>query len=344
MSEWPTTDTEQGAKRMIEVTGLGRVFVKKGRQAKRAKQSGPTAQDSRVVALDSVNLSVPEGETHGVLGPNGAGKTTLVRILSTMLLPTSGRALVAGHDVTTEADQVRRRIGIVFGGDNGLYTRITARQNLVFWATMYRVDASVVKRRSQELLERVGLADRADEPVEGFSRGMRQRLHLARGLIGDPAVLFLDEPTMGMDPLATRDFRDLVHELKAEGRTILITTHDMSEAEALCDRVSLVDHGSILVTEPTATIGRMLSGHDRIDVTLREDQSPLLSELAGLPQVERVDKLSEPGSVRIHTVSADANPVVLRWLLDAGIDALRTGRPTLEEVYVHLVGNRGLTV
>ncbi|MFI1885943.1 ABC transporter ATP-binding protein [Streptomyces jumonjinensis] len=329
---------------MIEVTGLGRVFVKRGRKAKRVKQGDPTAQDSRIVALGSVSLSVPEGETHGVLGPNGAGKTTLVKILSTMLLPTSGRALVAGHDVATEADQVRRRIGIVFGGDHGLYTRITARQNLAFWATMYRVDARVVKRRSQELLERVGLIDRADEPVEGFSRGMRQRLHLARGLIGDPAVLFLDEPTMGMDPLATRDFRYLVHELKAEGRTILITTHDMSEAEALCDRVSLVDRGTVIVTEPTATIGRMLSGHDRIDVTLREDQAHLLAELVDLPQVERVDKLPEPGSVRIHTTSHDANPVVLRWLLNEGVDALRTGRPTLEEVYVHLVGNRGLVV
>lgn len=329
---------------MIEVTGLGRVFTKRGRKAKRAQQGGSAAPGSRIVALEGVNLSVPEGETHGILGPNGAGKTTLVKILSTMLLPTSGRARVAGHDVATEADRVRRRIGIVFGGDHGLYTRITARQNLAFWATMYRVDAGVVKRRSQELLERVGLTDRADEPVEGFSRGMRQRLHLARGLIGDPAVLFLDEPTMGMDPLATRDFRDLVHELKAEGRTILITTHDMAEAEALCDRVSLIDHGTVLVTESTATIGRMLSGHDRIDITLREDQAHLLAELAGLSGVERVDKLPEPGTARIHTTSADANPVVLRWLLDAGVDALRTGRPTLEEVYVHLVGNRGLTV
>ncbi|KJY36996.1 MULTISPECIES: ABC transporter ATP-binding protein [unclassified Streptomyces] len=322
---------------MIEVKDVRRTFAKKAKR--KDKGAG-----SETVALAGVSLSVAKGETHGILGPNGAGKTTLVKILSTMLLPTSGEARVDGLDVVTQVREVRRRIGIVFGGDHGLYDRISARQNLVFWATMYRVEPDQVKRRAAELLERVGLADRADEPVEGFSRGMRQRLHLARGLIGDPSVLFLDEPTMGMDPIATRDFRQLVNELRAEGRTILITTHDMSEAEILCDRVTLVDRGRILVTEPTATIGQMLGRHDRIDVTLTPEQAAVREALSVLPAVDRIDTLEETGVHRVHVHTAEDVAVVLGWLLDQGVTSVQTGRPSLEEVYVHLVGERGLTV
>src|SRR6266536_4839246 len=158
-------------------------------------------------ALDGVSLSVPRGEVHGLLGPNGAGKTTLVKILSTVLLPTSGRAAICGHDVVEQSRAVRPLIGIVFGGERGLYTRLTARQNLEYWGALYRLPASEVKGRADSLLERVGLTERADQRVEEFSRGMKQRLHLARGLIGDAKVLFLDEPTTGMDPLAAREFR-----------------------------------------------------------------------------------------------------------------------------------------
>src|SRR6266487_781075 len=184
-----------------------------------------------VVALDGVSLSIPAGEVHGLLGPNGAGKTTLVKIRSTVLLPTSGTAQVLGHDVVEETRAVRPLIGIVFGGERGLYTRLTARQNLEYWGALYRLSSATIRQRSAALLERVGLVDRADQRVEEFSRGMKQRLHLARGLMGDAKVLFLDEPTTGMDPLAAREFRTLVGELKGEGRTILLTTHDLVEPE-----------------------------------------------------------------------------------------------------------------
>jgi len=190
-----------------------------------------------VVALAGVSLTIPLGEVHGLLGPNGAGKTTLVKILSTVLLPTGGRALVCGHDVVKETKAVRPLIGIVFGGERGLYTRLSARKNLEYWGALYRLSGAEIRSRSDALLERVGLTERADQRVEEFSRGMKQRLHLARGLMGDARVLFLDEPTTGMDPLAAREFRALIAELKGEGRTILLTTHDMVEAEAVCDRV-----------------------------------------------------------------------------------------------------------
>jgi ABC-2 type transport system ATP-binding protein len=319
---------------MIEVTQLCRTFTKG-----RGRKEGGT-----VTALDGVDFSVRTGETHGILGPNGAGKTTLVKILSTMLLPTSGRAVVAGHDVVSQTNAVRRRIGMVFGGDRGLYDRITARQNLAFWAALYRVDPPKVDARAAELLERVGLSDRADEPVERFSRGMRQRLHLARGLVGDPEVLFLDEPTVGMDPIAVMEFRVLVGELRAEGRTILLTTHDMREAEALCDRVTLVDHGRVLVTEHTADIGRVLGGPQGIDIVLAPHQREVGARLLELPEVSAVEALPDPHTFRVRTVSAASVSPVMKWLVDEGVLSMQARQPSLEEVYVRLIGQRGLAV
>ena len=199
-----------------------------------------------VRALDGIDLAIEEGAVHGLLGPNGAGKTTLVKVLSTVLLPTSGTARVLGHDVVRETDRVRRLIGIVFGGDRGLYFGLTGRQNLLYWAALYGVPEQQARRRAAELLERVGLEERANARVETYSRGMKQRLHLARGLVADARVLLLDEPTTGMDPIAGRDFRALVVGLRSEGRTILLTTHDMAEAESVCDRVALIDHGRLL--------------------------------------------------------------------------------------------------
>ncbi|MET0384325.1 MAG: ABC transporter ATP-binding protein, partial [Polyangiales bacterium] len=216
-------------------------------------------------ALKGVSLQIDVGEIHGLLGPNGAGKTTLVKILSTVLLPSNGRASVLGHDVVRETAAVRRVIGIVFGGDRGVYANLTGRQNLRFWAALQGVPLRQAAARVERLLERVGLAERADELVQGYSRGMKQRLHLARGLVGDARVLFLDEPTIGMDPLAARDFRQLVHELRAEGRTILITTHDMAEAEAVCDRVSLIDHGTLLAVETPRSLAQLIAKHERVD-------------------------------------------------------------------------------
>src|SRR5947208_2567811 len=197
-------------------------------------------RDARVVALDRVSLEIPLGEIHGLLGPNGAGKTTLVKILSTVLVPTSGRARVLGHDVVAEARAVRPVIGIVFGGERGLYWRLTGRQNLEYWGALYKLSASRTKSKAHQLLE--------------------------RGLVGDAKVLFLDEPTTGMDPIAAREFRGLIGELKGEGRTILLATHDMVEAETVCDRVTLIDRGTILATESPRTLGRVISRYQRIDV------------------------------------------------------------------------------
>jgi ABC-2 type transport system ATP-binding protein len=298
-------------------------------------------RSSKVVALDGVDLSVAEGEIHGLLGPNGAGKTTLVKILTTILIPTSGRARVLGRDVVDEATEVRRLIGLVFGGDRGLYTRLTARQNLDYWAALYDVGASESRARVEELLQTVGLTERADDRVEGFSRGMKQRLHLARGLIGRPHVLFLDEPTVGLDPMAALDFRTLVTRLKSEGTTILLTTHDLAEAEAVCDRVSMIDRGKILATESPATLGRIISEHEWVET--RTEDAALLATLADVVGEGGVETL--PGGVtRFRPGSSDLVRGVLELLVANGVTSIRTGHPSLQDVYLHLMGDRGMEV
>jgi ABC-2 type transport system ATP-binding protein len=314
----------------VETLALTRVFE----PAKTFRRKG-----MEVVALDRVSLSIPEGEIHGLLGPNGAGKTTLVKILSTVLLPTSGEAWVLGHDVARDAKLVRPLIGIVFGGERGLYPRLTARQNLEYWAALYRLPRSQVRTRVDELIERVGLSERADHRVEAFSRGMKQRLHLARGLVGNANVLFLDEPTTGVDPLAAREFRRLVVDLRGEGRTILLATHDMVEAETVCDRVTLIDRGRIVATESPATLTRVISRFQRIHA--HGVQDGLLERIRDLPGVRTATRQTD-GSVTVELGDERTTGAALQCLVAAGVTSLTTSLPSLEDVYVALLGDRGL--
>jgi ABC-2 type transport system ATP-binding protein len=294
----------------------------------------------RVVALDEISLAISVGEIHGLLGPNGAGKTTLVKILSTVLLPTSGAARVLGHDVVADTAAVRPLIGIVFGGDRGLYPRLTGRQNLEYWGALYRLPPGETTSRSASLLGRVGLSEHADKRVEAYSRGMKQRLHLARGLIGDARVLFLDEPTTGLDPIAAREFRRLIAELRQEGRTILLATHDMVEAETVCDRVTLIDRGKILATESPRSLGRLVSRFQRVDVEGAD--TAVLDEVAALGGVTRVTRTDGPARIELDDESA-LKPVLAR-LVESGATSVRTSLPSLEEVYIELIGDRGLEV
>jgi ABC-2 type transport system ATP-binding protein len=247
---------------------------------------------------------------------------------------------VLGHDVVADARAVRPQIGIVFGGERGLYWRLSGRQNLEYWGALYKLSRAEIRERTEQLLERVGIGERADERVETYSRGMKQRLHLARGLIGDARVLFLDEPTTGMDPLAAREFRALIGELRGEGRTILLATHDMAEAETLCDRVTLIDRGAILATESPRTLGRVISRFQRIDVEGAPEA--LVAQVAALAGVASV----VPGDVgvRIEVAEEGVTADVLKLLVDGGVTSVRTSMPSLEEVYVHLIGDRGLRV
>lgn len=293
------------------------------------------------VALDSVSLAIPYGQCHGVMGPNGAGKTTLCKILSTVLLPTAGEARVCGYDVVSQTTAVRRRIGIAFGGERGLYTRLTARQNLRYWAALHNMPRRLARRRCDDLLEQVGLADRATTRVETFSRGMRQRLHLARSLVADPDVVFLDEPTVGMDPVAAHAFREIILGMKADGRTIVLTTHDMAEAEAVCDRVTLIDDGRLLATEDPRTIGNWVTAYERVEaVGVSEEVAARLRVLPGVVDVD----FDAQRRCKVELGSADASRAVMAALLEEGITQVSCRRPSLEEVYLQVFGERKLEV
>jgi ABC-2 type transport system ATP-binding protein len=290
---------------------------------------------SELVALDHVDLEVPTGEVHGLLGPNGAGKSTLCKILATVLVPTAGTVAVGGNDVVASKRQVRKDLALVLGGERGLYDRLTGIQNLRFWAALYGLSRVDSDHRARMLLRRVGLSGRGDDRVDTYSRGMKQRLHLARGLIADPKVLLLDEPTTGMDPIATKEFHAVIRELR-DGRTILLTTHDMVEAEVLCDRVSIIDEGHIVATEKPQTLAGWISRYERIDV---DGVAPALAErLRSVAGVGRVT-VDPGGTTRVETIADGASEKVLRVLLDKGHTSIRTSLPSLEEVYMHLLGS-----
>ena len=207
------------------------------------------------VALRGVDLSIARGELFGLLGPNGAGKTTIVKIFTTLLLPTSGAASILGLDVVKQTWEIRKRIGFVFGGERGLYWRLSGLDNLRYFADLYQIPPDVSRRRIEELLELLGLKGREHDKVEGYSRGMKQRLHLARGLLNAPEVLFLDEPTIGLDPVGGRELRGLVRRLADEGTTVFLTTHYMQEADEVCDRIAVIKRGEI-VAQGTPAVSR----------------------------------------------------------------------------------------
>jgi ABC-2 type transport system ATP-binding protein len=298
-------------------------------------------------ALRGVSFEVERGELFGLLGPNGAGKTTLVKILSTVLLPTAGKAEVLGHDVVRATASVRRRIGLVFGGERGLYGSISGRDLLRFWATLYRLSASEARSRTEELLELVGLRDRADERVWTYSRGMKQRLHVARGLIARPEVVFFDEPTIGLDPVAAREVRAVISRLKHEEVTVFLTTHYMAEAETLCDRVAFINEGRIDLIDRPRVLTRAAAEICRLEAEISAARADAaLAVLRGLSGV-REARADTPldGSVRL-TIDAgvDAYGLALRALADCGAERVTTREPTLEDVYVRLLGDRGMRV
>jgi len=223
-------------------------------------------ETKQVDAVRGVSFGIERGELFGLLGPNGAGKTTTIKMLITLLIPTSGTASVLGHDVVAAPREVRRHIGYVFGGDRGLYERLNAYDNLRYFAELYGVPPREQRARIGELVELVGLTGREKERVEGFSRGMRQRLHIARGLLHDPEVLFLDEPTIGIDPVGARELRSTIATLREQGKTILLTTHYMFEADELCDRIAVIRDGSLVAEGTPLELKRHVSAGTVLEV------------------------------------------------------------------------------
>lgn len=292
------------------------------------------------VAVDSVTLQVPTGTVFGLLGPNGAGKTTTVRVLATLLAPSAGTARVLGYDVGHQANEVRRRIGLILGGDRGLYWRLTGRENLLYFGALNGIGPREAGRRAAELLERVGLGDRANSRVEQYSRGMRQRLHIARGLLTDPQVIFMDEPTIGLDPMASRELRQIVPQLAREGKTVLLTTHYMFEADSLCDRIAIINRGRIVAEGTPAEIKRHFAGIKVVDVLVRDPGDGLVERAAAIDGVARVD-VGTDGPLQKLTLQVapdrDIRAPLVGLLGADNIESLVERDPTLEEAYLSIL-------
>ena len=319
----------------IEISHLRRIFKSNIGVIKRTTKE--------IVAVDDVSFEIQEGELFGLLGPNGAGKTTTVKMLTTLLIPTSGSASVKGFDVVARAEEVRKRIGFIFGGERGLYWRLSGVENLRYFASLYNIEPDVTKKRIPYLLEMVGLQGRGDEKVQGYSRGMKQRLHVARTLLHNPDVLFLDEPTLGLDPVGAREFRHVNLNLQSEKKTILLTTHYMFEADALCDRIAVINQGCIIALDTPGGLKSHVRDLNVVEVETFGAPESALERLRALPFADSlsVEEQDQKQILLIQTArGAEAVPDVM-----AALDGLKVGRvivrePTLEDAYVRLVGGK----
>jgi ABC-2 type transport system ATP-binding protein len=294
-----------------------------------------------VEAVRGVSFEVAEGELFGLLGPNGAGKTTTIKMLITLLIPTSGSAKVLGLDVVRDSREVRKRIGYVFGGERGLYERLSAYDNLRYFAELYAVPAREQKPRIAELLELVGLSGREKERVEGYSRGMRQRLHIARGLLHDPPVVFFDEPTIGVDPVGARELRATIAGLTEAGKTVLLTTHYMFEADELCDRIAVINRGEIVAEGTPRNLKEIVADRTVVEIEAYGISADAIGRVRQAPGVTSVAVEERDQSQVLLVQSAkglELTQTLLGLLDGATIGRVAAREPTLEDAYVALVG------
>ncbi|HSN76447.1 MAG TPA: ATP-binding cassette domain-containing protein [Anaerolineae bacterium] len=291
-------------------------------------------------AVDDVSFAVEEGEVFSLLGPNGAGKTTTISMLSCLLAPTAGDAIIDGHSVNKDPMAVKRAIGIV-PQDIALYEDLSALENLMFWGRMYGMRGAALKGRVEEVLEQVGLTDKAKQRVKTYSGGMKRRINIAVGLLHKPRLLFMDEPTVGIDPQSRRNILDSVKALNQQGMTVLYTTHYMEEAEELSHRVGIIDHGKLIAlgtqSELTQTVGQM----DALRLHLPEGQEtgPFVEALQALPDVRQVTT-ADHEIVLLVPVAQDAIPPVFTEADRLGfkIRSVEIEEPNLEAVFLHLTG------
>ncbi len=315
---------------MIAVHELRKTYAPKGK-----------ARPTGVTAVDGISFSVPRGEFFGLLGPNGAGKTTTIGILTTRVLPTGGAALIDGIDVARNPVAVKRRIGVVPQANN-LDRSLTGRENLLFHAEYFGVPKQVREQRANELLARFQLTERADEKINGYSGGMAQRLKIARALMHAPAILFLDEPTTGLDPQARRALWDMLLELHAKGQTLFLTTHYMEEADQLCQRIAIMDKGKLLALDAPGKLKASVPGGYLIELRTRAtngDGERLTSALRTLPGVVAVN--AQDGLIRLYADKAEgllANAMRLASEQGVMVTDAHVAEPSLENLFLHLTG------
>jgi ABC-2 type transport system ATP-binding protein len=300
------------------------------------------SQKSSVEALQSVSLDVQAGEVFGLLGPNGAGKTTLIKILTTLLLPTAGDAWVNGYHVLRQENQVRASVGCMLMGERGLYWKLTGRENLEYFGALYHLHPDERKRKAQEIIDLLGLKDLADRTVETYSSGQKMSLAFGKALINDAPLLVLDEPTNTLDVPSASELRATVRDLNAQGKTIIYTTHIMSEAETLCKRVAIIDHGQLLAL---GTIAELKASLGRSQVTRIEGviTSKSLAAIRQLPEVEQASRTSLETIDLLTVVTRQGHenlPQLIETLNRTGalIQKIAPEEVTLEDVFIAKTG------
>jgi ABC-2 type transport system ATP-binding protein len=327
-----------------DVPAVQTIDVRRVYQARGGKSIGGATAGKSVVALDGVSLAIPRGELFGLLGRNGAGKTTLIKILTTLLAPSGGQAFIDGMDVTRDVIPVRQRIAMVSGGEQSGYGILTVREQLWMFAQFYGVSSKVAHARIDELLAAVGLAEQANQKVYALSTGMRQRMNLCRALVSDPEILFLDEPTVGLDVEASRQVRDYVRKWMSENpkRTVLLTTHYMFEADELCDRVAVINHGQIVAEGTTEDLKRGLQKHPRFHLQLAEWAPAFEETVRATDGVVEAFAEQRKGHTELRLALQREEFIVptIAAINAAGSRVLTLQRiePTLEEAFVKLVG------
>jgi len=334
--------TATAAEPAVDARGLVKVF-ERGRRTFWQRLRGEPDRRERFHAVDGIDLRVERGEIFGLLGPNGAGKTTTMKMLATLLIPTSGTISVLGIDVLARPRDVRARLGAMLSGERSLYWKLTARENLEYFAALYHVPPRQTRARIDDALTSVKLLDRADDYVERYSTGMRQRLALARALLPDPPLVILDEPTVGLDPQAARDLRARVRELRSQGRTVLLSTHYMEEADQLCDRVAIIDHGRIVALDTPGALKRTIRAEEvvRLEIGLADDGAAVLERLGRSATVARSERHNGTLAVTAHCASArDFVPAAFDAARSAGatIQHVEVVPVTLEDVFISLTG------
>jgi ABC-2 type transport system ATP-binding protein len=331
----------------VEARQLSRDYVSTKRSHVFGKKS-----TTIIRALDRVDFEIHDGELFGLLGPNGAGKTTTVKILCTLLEPTNGHAFVKGYDVVKDGGLVRKIVNMVAGGERMLYYRLTGRENLKYFADLYDVPKREVTTRVDNLLELMGLSDRADDEVEKYSKGMRQRLQVCRGLINDPEVLFLDEPTLGLDVNIAKDLRSFIREkvVREQGKTVLLTTHYMFEAEEMCDRVGFLSKGKLVVVGKPEELKREVPSGFSIELLVARLTEEIASSLRQLESVKRVITTDYEGEAEgekvdrlvIDVDSDKALPQILNHLASkpCRVVSFNLRGPTLEDLFMFYTGEK----
>jgi ABC-2 type transport system ATP-binding protein len=328
----------------VETKDLTRIFAGKKHWFRKPDPDEEQRGTSPVSALDGVTMQIKEGELFGLLGPNGAGKTTLIKILCTLLLPTSGQAYVAGHDVTKDVFPIRQRISMVSGGETTGYGLLTARENVWMFSQFYGVQSKVAKERIDELMKVFGLWERRDAKVRTISTGERQKMNMVRGFVTDPDILFLDEPTLGLDVNAARTIREFVTKWieDKKGKTVLLTTHYMAEADELCDRIAIIDKGKILACDTPEQLRKIarMSTTFRLEVDALNDTSRL-GKIAGVKNFSQKDDIGR-NATELTFILEDESPVadILSYIMGQGskVHSLQKSEPTLEDVFIKMVG------